>query len=919
MPDYQDLDTDNDGIPDTLEADIVATDTDNDGIVDAFDADADGDGNVDPGKTDANGDGVDDAVTPTDTDGDTVPDYRDLDSDNDSIPDITETGGLDANGDGLLDAGGALATAPLQDTDTDGTPDFRDLDSNNDGTNDIVDAGNGAADTDNDGVVDAPATDTDNDGVPDVVDPDPTRFGVNNDADGDGIPNPVDLDDDNDGIPDTAEQTGGADVDTDGDGIVDRLDLDSDNDGLPDSVEAVTGTPVDADADGVIDNFVDANNDGLHDPVLPTLDPVDTDADGTDDFRDIDSDNDGLTDLFEASGGNTALDPNGNGVLDNLGDTDLDGLADVVDPVVPGGTAGTPLPNPDTDADGIPNFRDQDSDNDGIPDTLEAGIDPNNPLDTDGDGTPDFLDQDSDGDGIPDSVEAGSNPNSPVDTDGDGTPDFQDVDSDGDGIPDSIEAGNNPASPVDTDGDGIPDYQDTDSDNDGIDDATEAGADPNNPVDSDGDGIPDFQEAPGSDIEKLETAVSGFGGSLGLTSLLALLLLSFLRFGGVKVLKKIVPVVGIAILLLPVIGQADTNYCGRHNPIDSTDDNDFNPCFYIGVGGLTTHVDPEGKAGGWSTSDDSDSGYQVLLGWHFKPHWFGEFTYADMGEAGLRNDNPAITQTETISYKVPSLHIGYLLRAPENSFNVYGKVGVSVIDNEASSPSVPFEKQTSAQLSFGLGLQWRTQSNGLFARLGADFHDRDAIAAGITVGYGFGGSKEKTKAVEQEGEKLPRIDVIDHEPAVVPPPPKDSDGDGYADVVDQCPNSKQGIEVDKKGCAIKTCAASLTGVLEGVNFHSGSARLTADAKAVLDNIAQQMKTCPDFKVKIVGHTDSQGSAKLNEKLSLARAKSVAAYLQKQGVASTQMTYEGKGEVSPRADNKTAEGRAMNRRVELLPQ
>nr|MBP5984567.1 gliding motility-associated C-terminal domain-containing protein [Fluviicola sp.] len=140
-----------------------------------------------------------------------------------------------------------------------------------------------------------------------------------------------------------------------------------------------------------------------------------------------------------------------------------------------------------TDGDGTPDYLDLDSDNDGIPDSVEKGPNGATPVDTDGDGTPDFQDLDSDGDGIPDTVEAGVDPTNPVDTDGDGTPDFQDVDSDGDGIPDTVEAGVDPTNPADTDGDGTPDYLDLDSDGDGVSDAQEAldGTDPTNPCDFD--------------------------------------------------------------------------------------------------------------------------------------------------------------------------------------------------------------------------------------------------------------------------------------------------------------------------------------------------------------------------------------------------------------------------------------------------
>ncbi len=131
-----------------------------------------------------------------------------------------------------------------------------------------------------------------------------------------------------------------------------------------------------------------------------------------------------------------------------------------------------------------PDLSQQDSDCDGIPDSVEMGPNRANPIDTDGDGVPDYLDTDSDGDGILDSVEMGPNRANPIDTDGDGVPDYLDTNSDGDGILDANEnnadSNNDNKADVnednlpegatlqDVDGDGIPNYLDTDSDNDRI-------------------------------------------------------------------------------------------------------------------------------------------------------------------------------------------------------------------------------------------------------------------------------------------------------------------------------------------------------------------------------------------------------------------------------------------------------------------
>jgi gliding motility-associated-like protein len=134
-------------------------------------------------------------------------------------------------------------------------------------------------------------------------------------------------------------------------------------------------------------------------------------------------------------------------------------------------------------------FRDLDSDNDTIPDSVELTGD------TDGDAKLDYQDIDSDGDGLSDKIEAGANPKVPVDTDKDGKPDFRDLDSDNDGLLDREEAGSNPASPLDTDKDGIFDFRDTDADNDGILDVNEDDLGLGNILDCDKDGIPNRLDA----------------------------------------------------------------------------------------------------------------------------------------------------------------------------------------------------------------------------------------------------------------------------------------------------------------------------------------------------------------------------------------------------------------------------------------
>lgn len=105
-------------------------------------------------------------------------------------------------------------------------------------------------------------------------------------------------------------------------------------------------------------------------------------------------------------------------------------------------------------------------------------------------------------------------------------------------------------------------------------------------------------------------------------------------------------------------------------------------------------------------------------------------------------------------------------------------------------------------------------------------------------------------------------------------------------------------------------------ILRGVNFDFDKATLTADAKGILDQVAAALQARPDIKVEIDGHTDGKGSVPYNQKLSERRAASVKVYLVGKGIDTARMTTAGFGKSRPIADNKTDEGRALNRRVEL---
>ena len=438
IPNYQDLDSDNDGIPDIIEAGF--NDVNGDGVVDGFgtaDWDLDGDGlgnEVDADNSDASESAsvnFDPNTSVTDVDSDGIPNYLDLDSDNDGIPDLIEAGGVDTDGDGVIDYPDPSNPESMIDTDGDGFVDYYDPD------DDTILSGDQSGDilvgTEN-GIY------TSGSG------------GFNPDFDGDGIPNYWDSDSDNDGIADLIEAGG---IDTNGDGVIDDDEFtDDNNNGYHDEYENAALIVTDEEGSTADGKPEDSDGDGT------AYIGGDADSDNSPNFIDTDSDNDKINDIIEV--GYRNLDLNNNGVIDNFIDADHDGFNDLSE-----GTIFTD--NDGITEDGLP----EDSADTGdsaygsvLPDGTYGENNGQNDIDDDGDGIPNFLDTDSDDDLIEDDLE---------DINGNGITDvgetgWLDTDTDGDLIPDGVEDSNH-------DGHFDPitetDPTDTDTDNDGLDDGIE--------------------------------------------------------------------------------------------------------------------------------------------------------------------------------------------------------------------------------------------------------------------------------------------------------------------------------------------------------------------------------------------------------------------------------------------------------------
>jgi OOP family OmpA-OmpF porin len=121
-------------------------------------------------------------------------------------------------------------------------------------------------------------------------------------------------------------------------------------------------------------------------------------------------------------------------------------------------------------------------------------------------------------------------------------------------------------------------------------------------------------------------------------------------------------------------------------------------------------------------------------------------------------------------------------------------------------------------------------------------------------------------------------------------------------------------QVEAKACEDRLAAITNS---EPILFGFDSARVDTGSRPTLDKLAEAAKTCTDMHIEIAGHASAEGTAAFNRRLSLRRARSVAAYLLRAGVSAEQLKAVGYGASQPKAPNDTDENKAINRRIEFI--
>lgn len=223
-------------------------------------------------------------------------------------------------------------------------------------------------------------------------------------------------------------------------------------------------------------------------------------------------------------------------------------------------------------------------------------------------------------------------------------------------------------------------------------------------------------------------------------------------------------------------------------------------------------------------------------------------------------------------------------------------IGIEIFDNEK------FGNEDSPFGNYGFGVKYKISEDialkaDLRHLIETDHGDNTLL---YTVGLAIPFGKKAAPAPVATEEPKPA------EPVAQPTEP-DTDGDGVVDSKDKCPDTPKGDIVDENGCSLK--------VDLNINFDFDSARINNSYDSKIKKFADFMNAFPSVKGKIEAHTDSVGTEKYNQNLSEKRAAATVKALEAYGVDKSRLQSIGYGETKPLATNKTAEGRAQNRRVE----
>lgn len=278
---------------------------------------------------------------------------------------------------------------------------------------------------------------------------------------------------------------------------------------------------------------------------------------------------------------------------------------------------------------------------------------------------------------------------------------------------------------------------------------------------------------------------------------------------------------------------------------------------------------------------------EIGLGYRFNDRFSLEAVYSDYG-----TDQKAGGEAKIKDYRLDAF---YDMTPWDGSWTPYAVMGIGHFDENREFTS----NREDTRLSLGGGLRKAMTPNlsvsaDLRAVRSLDYDQTESMAK-VALTWTFGSVAEPAPEPEPVPSKVM---------------PADSDMDGVADTKDLCPNSPADAQVDKTGCP------PLAPINLQVGFGFDSAVIQENYYPLIKKMGDYLNRYPEAHLRVVGHTDNQGSALYNEGLSLRRAEAVSDVLKNNyGISAERLEAVGKGSSEPLASNDTAEGRQKNRRVE----
>jgi len=342
------------------------------------------------------------------------------------------------------------------------------------------------------------------------------------------------------------------------------------------------------------------------------------------------------------------------------------------------------------------------------------------------------------------------------------------------------------------------------------------------------------------------------------------------------------------------------------NPLGNLSDQ-----WYVGGSLGFSDLKPDG-GNTWKTTDGKDLSKKIYIGTDISRQIGLEAFWADFGDAKMKSNLDAEGK---VHYQAVGANVVYNSPVKFAGLRPLGKLGVAKFSNKDKG-SVSSKQNNKLTLFAGIGAEFDLTKN-LKVRSEYEYFDKDIknLSVGLNWSPGYRDHSfisRQNRVVKQATQKkvekniinvyVPRQPVVKQAPIIIQRP-----------VQRLAPRPR----VIRKPAPVtpqyKVVHKTLSG---GSHFDSGSAQLTLDGRRALDRLAQDLRNQTIKSIKIVGHTDSIGSSQSNLSLSYARANAVAAYLASRGINRMLINTQGLGESSPVADNRTAHGRALNRRVEI---